>query len=222
MFSDSGVPITLVTDNATCFVSEEFAEFAKNWNFTHITSSPRYPKGNAHAEKAVGMVKQIYTRCADPLFGMLVLKTVPLLDVKESPDKLFFGRILNTNLPKVETVHKLYEDRYINQDDSGDLPSTRNFVENDPVWVKVSEHLPWQPGIIVKVCDNQSFDVQVADKMYHCNTHHLTRRYPRVSIPEDDGPMPKESPQRVLQRWPKVKMPQIPVQATMQKDFIYL
>ena len=149
MFSDSGVPITLVTDNATCFASEEFTEFAKDWNFTHITLSPRYPKGNAHAEKAVGMVKQIYTRCADLLFGMLVLKTVPLLDVKESPDKLFFGHVLNTNLPMVEMVHKLYEDRYINQDDSDDLPSTRNFVENDPVWVKVSEHLPWWLGIVV-------------------------------------------------------------------------
>ena len=111
MFSDSRVPITLVTDNATCFASKEFTEFAKDWNFVHITSSPRYPKGNTHAEKAIGMVKQIYTRCADPLFGMLVLKTVPLLDVKESIHKLFFGHILNTNLPKAEMMHKLYEDR---------------------------------------------------------------------------------------------------------------
>ena len=119
-------------------------------------------------------------------------------------------------------VHKLYEDRYINQDDSGNLPSTRNFVENDPVWVKISKHLPWWLGIIVKVHDNQSFDVQVDDKTYCHNTHHLTRRYPRVPISEDDGPVPKESPQRVLQRQPKVKMPWIPVQATVQKDFIYL
>ena len=207
MFSDSGVPTTLVMDNVTCFASKEFTEFARDWNFIHIMSSPSYPKGNAHAEKAIGMVKQVYTRCTDPLFGMLVLKTVPLLDVKESPDKLFFGCVLNTNLPKVEMVHKLYEDRYINQDDSGDLPSSRNFAENDPVWVKISEHLPWRPGIIVKVCDNQLFDVQVDDKTYCCNTHHLTRRYPRVPISEDDGLVPKESPQRVLQRWPKVKMP---------------
>ena len=83
VFSDSGVPFTLITDNAACFTSEEFTDFAENWNFNHITLSPRYPKGNAHAEKAVGMVKQIYTRCNDLLFGMLVLKTVPLLDLKE-------------------------------------------------------------------------------------------------------------------------------------------
>ena len=80
-----------------------------------ISLSPRYPKGNAHAEKAVGMVKQIYNHCEDPLYGMLILKTVPLLNVKESPDKIFFGRSLHTNLPKPGMVHTEYEDRYINR-----------------------------------------------------------------------------------------------------------
>ena len=68
IFSNTGVPMTLVTNNTLCFTSEEFSDFAKSWNFTQVTSSPRYPKGNAHAEKAVGMVKQIYNHCEDPLF----------------------------------------------------------------------------------------------------------------------------------------------------------
>ena len=75
IFSNTGIPLTLVMDNALCFTSEEFSEFAKDCNFTHVTSSPRYPKSNAHSEKAVGMVKQIYSCCEDPLLGMLVLKT---------------------------------------------------------------------------------------------------------------------------------------------------
>ena len=83
--------MTLITENATCFVSEEFSAFI------HVTSSPRYPKGNAHAEKAMCMVKQIYTQCDDPLFGMLVLKTMLIQDIKELPDKIF-GCPLNTQL----------------------------------------------------------------------------------------------------------------------------
>ena len=43
IFSGSGIPLTLVTD-------KEFSDFVKSWNFNHITSSPRYPKGNAHVE----------------------------------------------------------------------------------------------------------------------------------------------------------------------------
>ena len=64
---------------------------------------------------------------------MLVLKIVPLLDVKKSPDKLFFGWSLHTNLPKPGTVHAGYEDRYINKEASGELPSTRNFGVDDSV-----------------------------------------------------------------------------------------
>ena len=74
------------------------------------------------------MVKQIYNHCEDPLFGMLILKTVPLLDVKESPDKIFFGWSVHTNLPKPSIVHTGYEDRYINKEATGMTPSTRNFA----------------------------------------------------------------------------------------------
>ena len=166
IFSDTGIPMTLVMDNALCFTSEEFSNFAKSWNFNHVTSSPRYPKGNAHAEKAVGMVKQIYNRCEDPLFGMLVLKTVPLLDVKESPDKIYFGQSLHTNLPRPGMVPSGYEDRYINKEATGMVPSTKNFVVQDPVWIKLNKDLPWKKGVIAKVHNHQSYTVQVDGKMY--------------------------------------------------------
>ena len=60
-----------------------------------------------------------------------MLKTVPLLDVKELPDKIFFGCTLNANLPRPGTLHKSYEERYINQDDSGNLSSiiSRNIIQ---------------------------------------------------------------------------------------------
>ena len=38
IFSDTGVPMTLITDNGTCFVNQDFTKFAKNRNFTHVTS----------------------------------------------------------------------------------------------------------------------------------------------------------------------------------------
>ena len=99
---------------------------------------------------------------------MLILKTVPLLDVKESPDKIFFGRSLHTNLPKPGMVHTEYKDRYINQDQDtqGNMPSTHNFVVNDPVWIKLNEDLPWKKGVIAKVHDHQSYMVQVDGRMH--------------------------------------------------------
>ena len=62
-----------------------------------------------------------------------MLKTMPLLDIKESPDKIFFGCPLNTNLPRPGNILESYDDRYINQSAGGNLPPTRDFSENDPV-----------------------------------------------------------------------------------------
>ena len=44
IFSDTGTPLTLVMDNALCFTSEEFSDFAKSWNFNHITSISKVPQ----------------------------------------------------------------------------------------------------------------------------------------------------------------------------------
>ena len=157
---------------------------------------------------------------------MLILKTVPLLDIKESPDKIFFGQSLHTNLPKPGMVHAGYEDRYINKEATSAVPSTRNFAVQDPVWIKISDSLPWRKGI-VSVHDHKSYDVQVHGdrKVYRRNMHHLKRRYPRV----DENPIEnseeethiRDEPQRNLRQRQKVKMSRIPPQATVQADFSY-
>ena len=50
IFSESGSPEILITDNGRSFISEDFKQFAVEWSFVHQTSSSCYPKGNAHAE----------------------------------------------------------------------------------------------------------------------------------------------------------------------------
>ena len=102
---------------------------------------------------------------------------------------------------------------------SGEVPSTRKFQVKDAMWVKISEHFPWRPGTVVKVHPHDSFDVQVDDKVYRRNTHHLTRRYPRGI--DRDKISPIREPRKELRHRPKFAMPHIPVQATVQKDFEY-
>ena len=50
IFSESGSLEILITDNGRSFISEDLKQFAMEWSFIHKMSSPRYPKGNAHAE----------------------------------------------------------------------------------------------------------------------------------------------------------------------------
>ena len=88
--------------------------------------------------------------------------------MKESPDKIFFGRSLHTNLPKLGMVHAEYENRYINQDQNteGNTPNTCNFAVSDPVWIKLNDDLPWKKGVIEKVQDHQSYMAQVDGRLY--------------------------------------------------------
>ena len=50
IFSENGSPEILITDNGISFISKDFKQFAMEWSLVHKTSSPRYPKGNAHPE----------------------------------------------------------------------------------------------------------------------------------------------------------------------------
>ena len=42
-FSRHGIPEIIISDNGPQYASAEFAKFASDWHFQHITSSPRNP-----------------------------------------------------------------------------------------------------------------------------------------------------------------------------------
>ena len=43
IFAEQGIPERLISDNDSHFSSQHFREFAKAWDFEHITSSLKYP-----------------------------------------------------------------------------------------------------------------------------------------------------------------------------------
>ena len=53
IFSTHGLPEVLVSDNGTCFTSEEFAAFVRANGVKHLTSAPYHPAANGLAERAV-------------------------------------------------------------------------------------------------------------------------------------------------------------------------
>ena len=88
-FSRHGIPDCLVTDNGSQIVSQEFIQFATDWEFKHVTSSPRYPKSNGKAEAAVKIAKNLFKKAIkdgrDPWSVLLDYRNTPTEGMKSSP-----------------------------------------------------------------------------------------------------------------------------------------
>ena len=98
IFSRHGVPECVVSDNGTQYTSEEFNIFANEYGFKHVTSSPKYPKANGEAERAVKTVKTLLQKAKDPYLALLSYRTTPLSNGFSS-SQLLMSRRLRSNLP---------------------------------------------------------------------------------------------------------------------------
>ena len=105
VFARHGVPAELISDNGSQYKSGQFRKFAKEWDFLHNTSSPRYPQSNGLAESSVKTVKMMMKKCLatdqDIQQGLLSIRNTPLA-CGASPAELLMNRQLNDNLPRVQ------------------------------------------------------------------------------------------------------------------------
>lgn len=110
MFSRHGIPQRLVTDNGPQFSSERFKQFARDYQFEHRTSSPRYPQSNGHAERGVGIVKSVLNKAkeggGDLYLALLAYRAAPR-ETGMSPGEMLMGRKLSTRLPKLQGRSKM-------------------------------------------------------------------------------------------------------------------
>ena len=194
IFSELGVPAILISDNGCPYCSEEFKQFSLEWSFVHKTSSPYYPKGNSYAERAVGVVKEIYSKCKDKfLLGLLVHRSTPLLYPNaKSPAELFLGCKIATNIPYIPfgTAALMQCSRNVDDHDHGKAcrfePDDGDFCY---VRVNPNENV-WEKGLIIRkvIGVPDSYVVEVDSYRYHGNKCNLT-----LVPPGDDNDDESES-----------------------------
>ena len=98
MFARHGIPEVVRSDNGPQYSSESFAQFAQNYGFVHVTSSPKYPQSNGAAERAVRTVKSLLMKNNDPYEALMAYRTTPL-ENGYSPAELLMGRKVRTTVP---------------------------------------------------------------------------------------------------------------------------
>ena len=72
--------------------------FAAEYEFEHVTNSPRYPQSNFEVEHAVQTIKNPLKKAADPYRALLAYRSTSLSN-GFSPAQLLMGRRLPTTVP---------------------------------------------------------------------------------------------------------------------------
>lgn len=101
IFSQFGVPDIFYCDNVP-YNSRNFKEFASNWNFEIIFSSPHHHQSNGLAERYVGIVKEMLRKAnSDRELPVLLMeyRNTPLPNIKYSPAQLLLNRVVKTKIP---------------------------------------------------------------------------------------------------------------------------
>lgn len=105
-FARYGCPDTLVSDNGPQFTSQEFAHFAKAWQFEHRKISPGNSKVNGKVEAAVKTAKQLLRKSSDIHLALLDYRNTPSQGTNTSPAQRLMSRRTKTLLPSTETLLK--------------------------------------------------------------------------------------------------------------------
>ena len=163
VFGRFGCPDEVVSDNGPQFSCQEFQEFARQFDFMHITSSPHNPQGNGHAERGVQTAKRILQQ-KDPLLALMCYRSTPCATTGVSPAELLMGRKIKTTLPTLEAnlqprwpdlelvrnkdaMEKQKQAFYFNQRHGArPLPSLK---PGDPVLMKLDHQKSWKTPAIV-------------------------------------------------------------------------
>ena len=199
LFSTHGIPETVVSDNGPQFASEEFTQFAKQWEFQQMTSSPLYPQSNGKVENAVRTGKRIMKTAkkgkSNVYLAILGQKT-PTEDTGTSPVQKLFARRTRTLLSFSD---KSAADSHCAQCQAtvGDCTSKASFVLQQglqastwaAVWGAHPHAKTWTLGKVLYKVAPRSYRVECGGIRYRRNRRQLrgtTETLP-LEVPETSG-----------------------------------
>ncbi|XP_038063010.1 uncharacterized protein K02A2.6-like [Patiria miniata] len=185
-FARYGIPEVVVTDNGPQFLGE-FDQFAREYNFQHITSSPYYPQANGQAEKAVHIAKRLLSQ-DDPVRALMLYRSTPLPSLGQSPASLLMGREIRTTLPilprylqpKKVDHNKLKATDNMNKQKSGQTFNKRHgarqlddLMPGDKVKIRTKGQLSPEGEVVRQAGTPRSYIININGTEYRRNRRHI-------------------------------------------------
>ena len=190
LFSQFGMPETLVSDNGTQFTAKIFEEFCKVNGINLIHSPPYHPQSNGQAERFFDTFKRAMLKLkgegtTDEILETFLLcyRTTPISSSTDnrSPAESFLGRSIRTNLDLIRPTKKIDSSRQNEDMESqfnrhhgarqwfykiGDLVHVKNYREGNS----------WLPGRILQQKGNVIYEVEIENKVWVRHTNQLRKR----------------------------------------------
>uniref|UniRef100_A0A674DKS6 Integrase catalytic domain-containing protein n=1 Tax=Salmo trutta TaxID=8032 RepID=A0A674DKS6_SALTR len=184
IFAYHGVPEVLVMDNGPQLSGRPLSEFAAEYEFCHVTSTPKFLQSNGEAKGPVQTVKNLLKKADDPYLALLAYRSTPLQN-GFSPAQMLMRQqlhatvptpplLLDPSLPNTAAVKsKEKERRSVDQQRFNKRHRASDFSRLPPgkqVWMTDSK----VTGIVLREhTAPQSYMVDVPHGSVRRNRHHL-------------------------------------------------
>lgn len=218
LFSSTGLPEEVVSDNGPQFASEEFALFLARNGIKHTLVPPHHPSSNGAAERAVQVLKQALNKndglsLSHKLSNFLLrYRSTPHTVTGVTPAELFLKRQLRTRFtllkPQLQRSMEEKQERQCVHHDK--RVAYRRFKTGDTVRVKTHKgnSCTWEPGVIMKVCGPRNYLARVQGRTRYVHVDHMRATAEHVDTEsEGDNAQPSHivpSPYMGLQQRPAV------------------
>ena len=215
-FARYGIPEVLRTDNGPQFASNAFRNFSREWSFSHVTSSPRYPQSNGKVENSVKTAKRLMLKAkqsgTDPWLALLAFRNTPTQGFTSSPAQRLMGRRTRTTLPT--HIHLLEPQFRVNSDEADRSRATQKLWYDrhakdlpalsvgDTVRIQPSRgHSGWTKARVQRKLGHRSYELQTTTGLILRRNRRQLRKTQEdvqtelVEEETDDDPSDEELPE---------------------------
>ena len=180
VFARTGLPMTLVSDNGPQFVSQEMEEYLMSNGIKHITVPTYSPKSNGLCERFVqtfkNAMKKMNESCKDinkNLYEfLLTYRNTPHTTTGQAPAVLSYNRTLRFSLQQIKPADSLkIQELQPEKLQQVLTQKTREFVKDQPVYVKMNDDSLWEPAQVVKRYGSGSNNYEILCRGRHVKKH---------------------------------------------------
>lgn len=188
-------------------------QFAKQYDFNHVTSSPGHSSGNGLAEITVKTIKSLFTNSKqdekDPYLALLEYRNVPL-SCGKSPAQLLMSRQLRSTLPLIskQLNPKVPNKQVIKGNMQAAKQKSKYYFDRsakklkpleEGEGIRIRDGKRWLPAVVQQKVNDRSYLVRTTDGVvYRRHRRHLLKTNEQPFV-QNDCFVTSNSPQPPLE-----------------------